>query len=137
MMQAFHVFGRIAAGENPNRLEIWHPTLDQRISAAALDWGNVQRASSANLTFRVKNRSATLSANGVTLSLDSLTDASPSFLSAHQVSADGTNFASTASAGTLAPGAISGVMTLRRTVPSNAVLGIWAARLKAVAASWT
>lgn len=136
-IRAFHLFGKIAAGENPDRLEIWHPTLDQRIGAAAFDWGNAARNGSADLTFRVKNRSATKTANSITVSIDSLTDTTPSFQGAHYVSADGSTFTATINIGGLAHDAISGVLTLRRVLSSTAVLSLWAARLKAIAASWT
>lgn len=143
-MQAFHVYGRISAGQNPNRLELWHPTLDQRIGYGSVDaankgfdWGNAARSSAADATFRVKNRSATLTANSVTVSVEALTDGSPSFVNAHYLSDDGTSFGSNVVVPSIGPGGISPVLTLRRSLSATAVLGLAAARVKAVASSWT
>ena len=132
-----HVYGTITAGQNPDRLALWHPTLDAQVGAAYFDWGDAQRGSTADRTFRVKNLSPTLSANAVTCSTDALTDTSPTVVSQHTLSADATTFAATASAGTLAPGTISGVMTLRRTISNTATLSLWALRVNAAAASWS
>jgi hypothetical protein len=133
-----HLFGEITAGQNPNRLILWHPTLDQRVGPAHFDWGDVRRGSAAtDKTFRVKNNSATLTANGVDVSFDVLTDASPTLLTGqHSLSLDGTSFAQTQTLGNLAPGAISGIVTLRRTMAFNAALSVWALRVVADATSW-
>lgn len=136
-LMSFHLYGNITAGQNPDRLALWHPTSDMRVGPAYFDWGDALRGSTADRTFRVKNLSATLSANTITCSVDALTDTTPSVVGQHTVSADGTTFAATASAGTLIPGAISGIMTIRRTTSATAVLSLWAIRVHAVAASWS
>lgn len=135
-LSAFHVYGSIASGQNPDRLRLWHPTLDAEVGAAYFDWGDVPRGSTADRTFRVKNNSAGLTANTITVSTEALYDTSPTVVGQHTLS-NGGSFASTTSAGTLAPGAISGVLTLRRTISASATLSIWAARILAIAASWT
>ncbi len=132
-----HLYGSPSAGQNPNRLALWDPTLDQALTGAYFDWGDVPQGSSATITFRVKNLSTTLTANSVQLSLNALSDTSPTLVSQHSLSSDGVTFASTASAGTLAPGTISGVMTLKRTLSSTATLSLWVLRVLAVAGSWT
>lgn len=134
---AVHLYGIPSAGENPNRLRIWHPTLNQELPGAYLDWGNVPQGSSADRTFRVKNESATLTANGVVLSLDAPTNTTPSVSGQHLLSQDGSNFAASQNIGALSPGGISPVITLRRSTPSNAAFSLWWARVLAVAASWT
>jgi len=131
-----HLYGKTTTGQNPNRLALWHPTLNQPVEAAYFDWGDAGQGTTADRPFRVKNLSATLSANSITCSTDALTDTSPTVLSQHTLS-NGGSFASTASAGTLAAGAISGVLTLRRTLSSSAVMGLWALRVNAVATSWS
>jgi hypothetical protein len=130
-----HLFGKIASG-NDNVLELWHPTSAARVGAAHFDWGNVPRGSSADITFRVKNKSATLTANSITVSMETATDTTPSVAGQHTISQGG-SYASTQNIGNLAPGALSGVLTLRRTTPSNAALSLWAGRVKAIASSWT
>lgn len=134
---SFHVYGDRSAGANPNRLEIWDPSVDQKIAAVALDWGNVPRSSSEDRTFRVKNMSASLTANDIVIGFDALTDTSPSVPGQHLLSADGLSFASTEDIASLAPGAISPVFHLRRVTPSNATLGLWVARLNATATTWS
>jgi hypothetical protein len=134
-----HLFGEITAGQNPDRLILWHPTLDQRAAAAYFDWGDVRRSSAVTTkTFRVKNNSSTLTANGVGVSFDVLSDASPTLLAGqHALSLDGTTFTNTVTIGALAPGAISGTVTLRRTISATAALSVWALRLVSTATSWT
>lgn len=140
-LRAVHLYGEIAPGENPNRLILWHPTLNQRIGPAYFDWGDVPRSSSADKTFRVKNNSSTLTANSIRVAQEILTDASggsPSVVGQHTLSTDGTTFVAQVNVGNLAPGAIySGTVTLRRNTPSNAQLGLFAHRVFAEANSWT
>jgi hypothetical protein len=132
-----HLYGEPAPGENPNRLALWHPTLDQRVTPAYFDWGNVPRSSSADRTFRVKNLSATLTANTPRVAMESLSDTTPSVVGQHTLSLDGATFLAQVNPGTLAPGAISGVITLRRVTPSNAQLSLWSMRVFAEATSWS
>ena len=132
---ALHLYGAPSSSAG-DRLELWHPTLDERLGASALDWGNVPRGSSADQTFRVKNVSTTLTASGITVSLEAPTDTTPSVPGQHLLSYSGGAFAATAAVGNLAPGAISGVVALRRVVAANAGLGVWAARVIADATTW-
>jgi hypothetical protein len=136
-----HLFGEISPGQNPNRLALWHPTLDQRIVPAYFDWGDVPRSSSADRAFRVKNLSGSLTANSIRVAMDILTDATggaPSVAAQHSLSTDGTTFTAQVNVGGLAPGAISaGQVTLRRNTPSNAQLGLFAHRVFAEANSWS
>lgn len=134
---AVHLYGEISPAQNPNRLVLWHPTLDQRVTPSFFDWGDVPRSSSADKTFRVKNLSATLSANSIRVAQDVLTDTTPSVPGQHTLSTDGTTFLAQVNVGTLAPGAISAITTLRRVTPSNAVLSLWAHRVFAEANSWS
>ena len=136
-VETVHLYGNASAGQNPNRLAIWHPTTDAHVTGAYFDWGDVPRSSSQDRTFRVKNMSSTLNAIGIGLGLEALTDTSPSVPGQHTLSSDGTTFAATLSISDLAPGGISPVLFLRRVTPTNAVLSVWALRLFAQATSWT
>lgn len=136
-VRMFAVYGSPSSGEAPDRLRIWHPTSDVEVAGYHFDFGDVPRAAVVSKTFRVKNPSATLTANDVTLSVEALSDTSPSNVSQYEFSDDGTNFSSTLNIGNLAPGATSGVITLRRTTNVNATLGIWTCRFVASAASYT
>lgn len=132
-----HLYGEPSPAQNPNRLILWHPTLDQRVGQAYFDWGNVPRSSSADVTFRVKNNSATLTASAVRVAMDVLTDTTPSVPGQHSISKDGMTFgAQQTLVADLAPGAISPILTLRRVTPTNAVLSVWAHRIFAEAGGW-
>lgn len=131
-IKSLHLYGKIAG--TTRRLELWHPTLDQRLGAAGFDWGDIPRASAATTTFRVKNRSATETANGVNVSIVSSTDSS---LSAVMDLSTGSGYATTQSVGNLAPGAISTQITLRGTMGISQPLGTSAAIVKAQATTWS
>jgi len=134
--RSVHLYGEIAPNQNPNRLALWHPSLNQRVSAAWFDWGNTPRSSSADRQFRVKNLSSTLTAQAPRIAMDALTDTSPSVPGQHLLSLDATNFGAQQTLPDLAPGAISLPVTFRRVTPTNAVLSLWAFRLYCEAGSW-
>lgn len=135
-MQAIHLYGRYSADQNLDRLEIWHPTLDERIGGAYFDWGDVARGSTVDRVFRVKNRSDVYTANNVTIGITSLTDTTPSVAGSFLFSTGG-SFTSSVAIGNMYPGEISSQITVRRATPSNAVLSVWQARMSATATSWT
>lgn len=131
-----HLYGEPTTGQTLDRLVLWHPTLDQRVSAAYFDWGNTPRASSADKTFRVKNLSPTLTATSPRISTETLDDGSPSVPGYHTLS-KGAGFASQQNLANIGPGAISAeICTIRRTTPSNAQLGLWDLRIQAEATTW-
>lgn len=136
VVRALHLYGAPSAAAG-SRLELWHATLAQRLGGADLDWGNAPQGSSATRQFRVKNASGSLTANTITVSLESLTDASPTQVSQHSLSSDSSTFTATLAIGSLAPGALSPVLYLKRTESATAALGLWSLRLKAVPVSWT
>lgn len=134
--RAVHFYGTPTSSSG-DRLEFWHPTSDARLGGAALDWGDTPRSSTADLTFRVKNVSSSLTANGVSVTLDAPTDTTPSVSGQHTMSISGGSFGSSVSVGNLTAGSISNVITLRRTTPSNATLSLWTARVLASATSFS
>jgi hypothetical protein len=136
-VKSLHVWGEIAPGENPDRMVFWNAGSDTKMDPATLDWGDVPRSSSADKIVRVKNVSSTKTAVNARVSFDILTDGSPSVPAQHLVSYGGSAFLSQVNLGSLAPGAISGPITLRRVTPSNAQYGLFAPRVSAVADSWT
>ena len=133
-----HVYGYL---KGDDRLELWHPTLDQRLDGDHFDLGNYARGGSAvDVDFRVKNLSGTKQANTVSLEqyVNTDTGEAPTVLSWHELSYDGGAFgAGPLSLGNLAAGAISAVCTLRRQPPSDAPLGFWTGHLFADADSWS
>jgi hypothetical protein len=136
-IHGWHLYGDIAAGQSPNRLRMWHSTSDLELTGAALDWGDVSRGSSATRSFRVKNNSSTLTAGDVTVIVAAPTDTTPSVAGQHTFSLDGVNFSASLNLGSLAPGALSQVIYVKRVTPSNATLSLWTARIIADATTWT
>lgn len=134
-IQSIHLYGEPSPGANPDRLEIWHPTLDERVPPAWFDWGDVPRGSSADIAFRVKNISPSLTAHEIRVFMDVLTDAVPSVPAQHLISQGGSYLAQQ-NIGTLAPGGISAPLTARRITPSNAVLSLWDFRILADTLDW-
>lgn len=134
-----HVYGHPSA--DSDRLEFWHPTLDQPLYATPtfLDWAEVQRGTPSPpvKTVRIKNLASLLSANTITVSEETLTDAGNNFKNAHTFSTDGgVTFASTASIASLAPGQISGQIQVQYAPLVTDALSLHAGRIKAVAGSW-
>lgn len=133
-----HIYGNPSAGQNPNRLSVWHPTSDAHISGPYYDWGDTPRSSSADRNCRIKNISSTLTANDITVAFDILTDTTPSVPGQYTISADGgTTFLGSVNIGNLSPGGISPVLIVRRNTPANADLSVWEPRIIAQATSWS
>lgn len=133
-----HLYGEPSPGENLQRLEIWHPTLDQRLGPADLDWGDVPRNTTETRQFRIKNMHGSLTANSVRAAMSALTDTVPSVVGQQAISKDGSTWASQQTLSSpLGPGAISPILYIRRTTPANATLSLWWYRLFADCTSWT
>ncbi len=116
-LHTVHIYGRPSTGEAPDRLRLWHPTLDQELTGSYFDWGDVEQSSSTVLErdFRVKNPSATETATTPTLAVGFIKDIEPYNAAQHEFSDDGTTWASTLDLATLGAGVISPVVTIRRT----------------------
>lgn len=131
---SFHLYGTPSA--TSDRLALWHPTLDEPVDGAYFDWGDVPQNTSETRQFRIKNLSTTLTATTITLSTSALTNASPSLLTQHTFSTDGSTYGSTATIASLDPEGISSVCYLQRILGPTAQLGLWALRMSVQAASW-
>lgn len=137
-LRAFHIYGTPSASATPDRIQLWHPTLNQPLGPAYFDWGNVPRSSSADRSFRIKNTSPTRTANDIEVYIEALTPGSPSVPGMHTISENaGATFLPSVSVDELTPGEISDVLILRRVVPSNAQTSVWSARLGADVGTWT
>ncbi len=131
-----HVFGSILATSNSDRLTLWHPTLDQELSGAGLDFGDVPRLSVPTKQFRVKNLSAAQTAGNIVLSVEAVNDTTPTVVGVKSLSFNGSSYAASQNIGDLAPGVISSLCTLKTAPGSVATLGPWRQRVKVVGA-WT
>lgn len=140
--KGIHIYG------NPNtslELDFWHPTLDQAITPAYFDFGDVSVGSSSTKIFRLKNFS-TQAAKNVKVSLDVLTETSPTIISQHLLSTDNVNWYSYVdlpeSGGiaidsvTNAPNNISSLIYLKRNTLSNAQVGLYTGRIVANVGIW-
>jgi hypothetical protein len=133
---ACHLYGAQSGTGTVDRLRLWHPTLDQELTGPYFDYGDIARSASSTKQFRVKNNSATLTANSPALSFDYLTDASPTLAGQFQLSPDNSTYMNTLTLSNLAAGAISPIVYLRDNVSATAALSLWSGRVKAAAASW-
>lgn len=133
-INAMHFYGTIT-GVN-NRLELWHPTLDQIVDPAYFDWGNVTRGYTYTRQFRVKNVGS-LTANSAATNLETILDTAPPVLAQHMLSLDGSTWTNSVALGNLAPGAISSIVTIRYIVPADADLSVYTLRIKSAPASWS
>ena len=133
-IQTIHMYGSWSAPGDV--LRGWHPTLNQALIGADLDFGDAMQGTTATKTFRIKNISASLTANSVVVSDEVLTNMTPDIPAQYDYSLDGTNFSQTVTIPSIGPGAISSVVTVRRTTAANAALGLHSIRIKAVAGSW-
>jgi hypothetical protein len=132
-----HLYGYPTAGFDTNRLDVWDATLDQRAAATALDWGDVARNTIEIRQVRIKNLSATQTANTVTVSATGINASGTEATSQHSFSLDNVTFTTTVSLGNLAPGAISPIIYVRRNTLAASPTGLYATRLTAVPASWS
>ena len=132
-----HLYGKPSAASD--RIELWHPTLDQQLgnTAAYLDWGNRPVSTTETRQFRIKNLSSLATANTITVGLEAMTDAAPTYVSQHTFSYNGGAYASTVTIPNLTAGQVSAVIDIRQTLVSNAALGLWAQRVYANVTSWS
>lgn len=136
-VRGIHLYGKPSPSAILDRLAFLMPTTDAEVPPSYFDWGNVPRASSADRTFRIKNLSPDLTAEGVYLSTESLTPGAPSVASMIMLSDDGgVSFRASLDLGDLAPGEISPVLTARRNIPDNAQVSVWSARFIADVTNW-
>lgn len=115
----------------PDTLALWTQTRSARITR--IDFQAVPARSSGDVSFRVCNQSSQYTARNVTLAVDEVTPGAAGQL---LLSRDGHNFAATISLGDLSATAVSPVVWLRRTTPSDAATGAAQCRVHAHAESW-
>jgi len=118
-----------------DRLAFWHPSSDQAIGVAALDFGDIAQGTSVTKQFRVKNLSSSLTANTITVQVSDLL---PEYTGTGlQVSTDNVTYQNSVNIGNLSSGVISSTLYVRRTVPGAETTTQRQARLLANAASWS
>jgi hypothetical protein len=113
-------------------LAFWDPTNDVAALATAFDFGDVAQGSVSSKTFRVKNNHGSQTANDIIVGAVDVTGTMEL-----EFSIGGGAYLPDLDIGDLAPGVISGVITARRTVPTNETVRLQAVRLSAIPTSWT
>lgn len=118
----------------PATLAGWHPTLDQQIGGADLDFGDIALGTVHTKTFRIKNGRG-LQANTVTVSS---TIGETQTRSGLLFSDDNTNWATSIVVTSIAAGAISPVLYVKRTVGAGETPSLnGTAEISFIAGSWT
>lgn len=141
--RGFHLYGEPSPSASPNRLELWHPTLDQSLfyTPSFLDWGDIARDTTPapSKQFRIKNQSGTFVANGIVVTSEVSLDgggATP-FSDAHSFSLDGITFTPTVTITSLAVGAISGLITVEYAPTLTDPLSVNSGYIKTTTTSWS
>lgn len=135
-LHSFHLYGTPASGQAPDRLRIWDPTTNNEVGGAFFDWGDTPRNAVTSKTFRIYNPSSQ-TAQGVAITVEALSDATPTLSNEFTFSVDGGSFqASPATVGDIGPASASPVIEVKRTVASNAELGVWFPRFVVSASSY-
>lgn len=129
LISLIHVYGQKAAGQTPDDILFLDGNNAYAEFTAPADFGDRPLGTTQTWPFKVKNGSATKTANTINLQLN---DADFS------LSSDGVTWVTTLNIASLAAGASSGVMYVRNTTPSpGAALGPRFARVVGTVGSWT
>ena len=128
----FQIYGAISAGETPDRL-LWFDQPTALEFALPIDYGDVPRGSAEDRVTFLKNNSAALTASTVQVTAEALTGASGGWYTF----SEGGAFLSTLSlASSIANGANSPNITVRRIIPDAETVGLHAGRTYANVGSW-
>lgn len=129
MLCLLHVYGQKAAGQTPDDLLYLDGNNAYAEFAAPMDFGDRPLGTTQTWPFKVKNGSATHTANSINLQCND---------SDFAISSDGVTWVTTLNISSLAAGASSGVLYVRNTTPSpGATLGPRFARVIGTVGSWT
>jgi hypothetical protein len=135
-IQLMHLYGSITGGQNPDRLRFWHASLDQEAGPAYFDFGDNPVGTNKVIQFRVRNNSATKTANSIDLAKASASYADVA--TGLSFSNDGSTYSATLNIGDLAPGATSSIIYLKRTFdPSETTSVPKEGRITGTASTWS
>ena len=136
---AFHWYGSIADGANPDRLIFIDDDTGLEYTEVH-DWGDIPRGSVHDKDIHLLNNSATLAASSNVITFEALYGPSGSWYTIQDNSAASPSFSSTLTInGPIAAGArypSSTSLVVRLTAPTTGNLGPAAARLQLVTGSW-
>lgn len=123
--QGIHLYG--SPDDKTQKLRLWHPTLDQEY-ADQINFGTMNPEDVVTQQFRIKN-TATVTAPAVVVSASDLTG---DMADGIDLSTDDSTYTPTLNLGSLAPGAVTPVLYVRRTVATGAAFTEQAGILTAV-----
>ncbi len=131
--KTLHFYGSVTPGETPDRLLFLDPDNADTEFTKPLDYGDTPRGQTTVDTFKVRNNSASLTANTVQITAIDLFGGSASW---YTYSTDGISYSATLGIGNLGNGATQ-LVFVKQIVPGAQVPGVYAARTKLNVASWT
>lgn len=127
------IYGEISSGETPDRL-LWFDQPTALEFSLPIDYGDIPRGSAEDRLTYLRNNSGSLTANSVQVTAEALTGAS----GAWYTFSEGGAYQSTLSlASSIANGANSPNITIRRIIPDAETVGLHAGRAYANVGSWT
>jgi len=130
----FHVYGEISPGETPDRLLFIDEVTGLEFTAP-IDYAEVPRGSSEDKEFRIKNNSASLTANTIQYTAESLSESSGGWYT--YTTPGGATYSATQSVASLAAGVTTGIITMRRITPGGESVGLHVARTYLNVGSWS
>lgn len=131
-----HIYGDKSTGATPDRLLFIDNDTGLEFTGP-LDWGDVPRGTTLTHQIKVKNNSATLTANTIVLDFEALTGVSDTW---HTMSDSGGAFGGTLNITSIAPTAsypAANTITIKLIVGDAENLGLQSCRLQASTTSWT
>lgn len=131
-----HLYGQLSPNQQLDKLDLWHPTEDEKTPPGYFDWGDTPRGSQDMRAFRVKNNSDSRTAIDITTSLSILADTTPSILAQHSLETSAISTPNDLALGDLGPGEISEPITIKRSLTEDAQLGPVVLRVHATPTSW-
>jgi len=133
LVQSWHMYGEISAGETPDRL-LWIDEITGLEFTLPLDYGDVPRGSARDRLTRLKNNSGSLTATTLQITAEDLFRGSGAW---YTFDVGGGGFQSTNSdIASLGAGATSGLITIRQIIPDSEILGVHAGRAYVNVDSW-
>jgi hypothetical protein len=131
--QTLHFYGKITPGETPDRLVFLDPDDADKEFTLPLDYGDVPRGQTSTDTFKVRNNSGSLTANGIQITGADLSGGSGSW---YTYSDDNITYVATLAIGNLSPGGTQ-LVHIKQIVPDAQAPAVHAARAKLNVTSWT
>jgi hypothetical protein len=135
---SLHLYGLTTAAAGVHRLAFWHPYLDIPLPPWYMDIDDIGVNTTKTRSFRLKNISTSLTANTITVASEDLTTGSgvSGQMTFTKASLGGV-YSSSVSITSIASGALSEVLTVKRVTTSIQPLGLQAPRINTTITSFT